>query len=225
MSQESHDFMSANQLRRLPVYLLLDCSGSMTGEPITAMNEGVAMIYRELMKDPQAVEVVYISIITFGSRADQYQLTPLDQFRPPALSASGSTAMGDALRILVQSIEQDLVLNTPTQLGDYRPIVFLLTDGSPTDNYRDAVQRLHNLRGSRKPTIVALGFGSGVDTSMLHEVTENVFLMQNFNGNTIKQFFQWLSGSIRQTSQAAGSGSNQTLMPPTSIPGIIYSPN
>ena len=111
MSQDSHDFMRANQLRHLPVYLLLDCSGSMSGDPITAVNEGVTMIRRELVNDPQALETVYISIITFSSRADQYQLTPIDQFRPPILSAGGSTAMGEAFRILVQSIEQDLVLN------------------------------------------------------------------------------------------------------------------
>ena len=123
-------FMTSGQVRRLPVYFLLDCSGSMSGDPITAVNEGVTMIHRELLNDPRALETVYISIITFSSRADQYQLTPIDQFRPPILSAGGSTAMGEAFRILVQSIEQDLVLNNPpTQHGDYRPLVFLLTDG------------------------------------------------------------------------------------------------
>src|SRR5207245_9375146 len=94
-------FTTSNQLRRLPVYFLLDCSGSMSGDPITAVNEGVTMIHRELVNDPQALETVYISIITFSSRADQYQLTPIDQFRPPILSAGGSTALCDAFRILV----------------------------------------------------------------------------------------------------------------------------
>jgi len=225
MSQGNNDFMSAEQLRRLPVYLLLDCSGSMSGDPITAVNEGVSMIHSELKNDPQALETVYISIITFASRADQYQLTQLEQFQPPILSASGSTAMGEAFRILVQSIEQDLKLNTPKQHGDYRPLVFLLTDGAPTDNYSDAVQKLHDLRGSRKPTIVALGCGSGVDTSMLHKVTEHVYLMHNVTPQNLRNYFQWISGSIMQTSRAAGSGSNQTLTPPTSVPGITYNPN
>ena len=226
MSQDSHDFMRANQLRHLPVYLLLDCSGSMSGDPITAVNEGVTMIRRELVNDPQALETVYISIITFSSRADQYQLTPIDQFRPPILSAGGSTAMGEAFRILVQSIEQDLVLNQPpAQHGNYRPLVFLLTDGEPTDNYRDAVQKLQTLRGSRKPTIIALGCGSGVNTTMLHEVTENVYLMRNVTPQNLRNCFQWISSCIIQTAQAAASGSSQTLMPPTSVPGITYSPN
>ena len=219
-------FMSSGYIRRLPVYLLLDCSGSMAGDPIIAVAEGVGMIHRLLVADPQALETVYISVICFSSRADQYQLTGLDQFQPPPLTANGSTAMGEALRILVQSIEDDLVLNTPTQHGDYRPLVFLLTDGEPTDKYREPLRRLKVLRGSQKPTIVALGCGSGVNSAMLHEVTDNVFLMHTVTPEAIRAFFKWISGSIAQTSRALGSNSEQTTMLASPmIPGISYSPN
>jgi uncharacterized protein YegL len=174
------------------------------------------MIYRMLMSDPQALETVHMSVIRFSNQADQYVLTPIDQFQPPTLSASGSTAMGAALGLLVQSIEQDLILNTPTQHGDFRPLVFLLTDGEPTDNYRNAIKLLKGLRGSRKPTIVALGCGSGVNKTMLHEVTDNVYLMQAVSPENIRAFFKWMSGSIIQTSHAAGSNTEPAtlLMPP-----------
>lgn len=219
-------FLTSSQLRRLPVYLLLDCSSSMMGDPITAVNEGVTMLHRELSNDPRALETVFISIITFATRADQYKLTSLAQFQPPTLVANGSTPMGEAFKLLAQSIEQDLIQNTPTQHGDYRPLVFLLTDGEPTDSYRDAIQKLHSLHSSRKPTIVALGCGSQVNTAMLHEVTENVFLMHNVTAASIRQYFQWISGSIAQASQSVGSSANQqtVITPPTSIPGINYSP-
>lgn len=210
-------FMGEGYTRRLPVYLLLDCSGSMAGNPIIAVNEGLGMIYRLLMADPQALETVHISIIRFASHADQYPLTPLDQFQPPQLSASGSTAMGAALDLLAQSIEQDLILNTSTQHGDYRPLVFLLTDGEPTDNFRNALQRLKALRGSRTPTFVTLGCGSSINTSTLHELTENVFLMHTVTPEAIKAFFRWMSGSIIQTSRAAGNDNTQpatVLAPP-----------
>ncbi len=220
-------FMSSGYTRRLPVYLLLDCSGSMAGDRIIAVNEGLGMIYRLLMADPQALETVHMSVICFSSKVDQYPLVPLDLFQPPSLTATGATAMGGAFQMLVQSIEQDLILNSPTQHGDYRPLVFLLTDGEPTDSYRDPLQRLKSLRGSRTPTIIALGCGTGVNTAMLHEVTENVFLMHTVNPEAIKAFFRWISGSISSTSRAIGSGSadQTTVMAPPMIPGISYSPN
>jgi uncharacterized protein YegL len=199
-------FMTNEYTRRLPVYLLLDCSGSMAGDPIIAVNEGLWMIYQLLLADPQALETVYISVIRFSDYADQYDLTPIDQFQPPTLSASGATAMGAALRLLIQSIEQDLLVNTPTRHGDYRPLVFLLTDGAPTDNYRDAIQKLKSLQGSQKPTIVALGCGNSVNKAMLHELTNDVFLMHMASPENIKGFFRWMSGSIIQTSHAAGTG-------------------
>jgi uncharacterized protein YegL len=219
-------FMGEGYVRRLPVYLLLDCSSSMSGDPIIAVNEGLRMIDRLLKADPQAVDTVYISIITFASSANQYPLTELPRFQPPTVSANGSTAMGDAFRLLVQSIEQDLVLNTATQHGDYRPLVFLLTDGAPTDNYRDPLNKLRGLRGSRTPTIVALGCGSGVNAAMLHEVTPNVFMMHTVTPEAIKAFFQWISGSISQTSHSVGgsSGTQPVAMQPPTIPGITYVP-
>ena len=167
------------------------------------------------MADPQALETVHISVICFSDHADQYGLTPIDKFQPPALTASGTTAMGAALRLLIQSIEQDLLLNTPVQHGDFRPLVFLLTDGAPTDAYRNEIQKLKSLRGSQKPTIVALGCGTAVNQAMLHEVTDNVFLMQTITSEKIKAFFKWISGSIIQTSHAAGSDLEPTIyMPP-----------
>ncbi len=220
-------FMNEGYLRRLPVYLLLDTSSSMAGDPITALNEGLGMIQRELMNDPQAVETVYISVISFAEHADQYPLAPLDEFMPPMLQANGRTAMGEAFDLLARSIEDDLILNTPTQHGDYRPLVFLLTDGEPTDDYRTPFSRIRALRGSRRPTIIALGCGNAVNEKMLHEVADNVFLMQTMAPQTLKSFFQWISGSVAGASHAVGGGGTEraaTIEAPTSISGITYSP-
>lgn len=208
--------------RKLPVYLLLDCSGSMAGEPIVAVNEGLGQIYRLLSADPQAVETAYLSVIQFGERADQSDLVPVDQFVPPQLDANGRTAMGAAFHLLVESITNDLVLNDPDKgiHGDYRPLVFLLTDGRPTDNYRDEIPRLQALRGSRRPVIVALGCGPDVDPAMLAQVTDNVFLMHNMSPEAIKGFFKWMSGSIAKTSKAVAGGTAADLVAPA-VPGII----
>jgi len=200
------DFEGGNA-RRLPVYLLLDCSTSMQGNAIMAVNEGLNMIYRQLMNDLRAQDTVYISLIRFASQAMQDPLTPLLQFQPTILSANGNTALGAAIQLLVQSIREDLRVNTKERHGDYRPLAFLLTDGEPTDHYKDAVYQLHQLRGSQKPTVIALGCGNHVKESTLREIAEpgNVFLMHNVSDAAIKSFFQWMSGSIIQTANANGS--------------------
>ena len=189
-------FMGSGYFRRLPVYLLLDCSGSMAGDPITAVHEGMNMIHRLLMDDPQALETVYISVIKFGDNAKQYRLVALDRFVPPALEADGKKSMGAALHLLADSIEQDLIFRSSVQRGDYCPLVFLLTDGEPTDNYRRAMSRLKQLSGIRKPTIIALGCGNSVNTEVLNEITGHVFLMHTVSPEQIKSFFKWISGTI-----------------------------
>ncbi len=185
-------------IRRLPIYILVDCSQSLAGNAIIAMREGICMIQLLLMADRQARETVYISVIYYSNYVNQTRLVPIDEFILPTLVA-GSTSgrsLGSALYVLVESIQQDLVLNTPTHHGDYRPLVFLLTDGAPTDNYQDAIEKLQLLRGSQKPTIIALGCGDAVNKTMLRELTENVFLMHTANPENIKGFFRWMSGSI-----------------------------
>ena len=221
-------FMGEANLRRLPVYLLLDCSGSMAGDPIIAVNEGLGTLYRELINNPRAVETAWLGVITFSGQASKYPLVPIDQFTPPQLNASGGTPMGGAFRALADSIQNDLKPNSGSVKGDYAPLVFLLTDGEPTDEWRGQLARLKAFRDNQRPLIVALGCGGGVNEAMLHEVTENVFLMHNTDAATLRSFFKWVSGSIARVSQAvsgAGAQSNMGITPPTNIPGITYSPS
>jgi uncharacterized protein YegL len=220
-------FLTANQIRRLPVYLLLDCSTSMENEPIQAVNDGLRLIHEELLKEPRAVETVWLCIIAFASNAEV--LFPLEKavrYVPQTVYANGWTAMGAAFNLLADSIEKDLRPNTQERRGDFRPIVYLLTDGKPTDKYEDAVKRLHNLKENKVPMIIALGCGPDADLGMLHQVTTNVFKMEFVSGDTIKKFFQWISGSITQTARAISSNAGQAtrLNDPTDIPGIYYDP-
>ena len=77
--------------RRLPIYLLLDCSGSMAGAPIQAVQRGVEMFAREVRQDHYAAATVHVGIITFASTAQMVTngLVPIGQFQPPQLSAGG----------------------------------------------------------------------------------------------------------------------------------------
>ena len=210
-------------LRRLPVYLLLDCSGSMSGVKIQQVNTGVQLLYQELNNDPRCADTVYISIIPFASSAYQMDLVPITQFAPPQLAASGSTALGSALSLLNQSLDNDLIANQPGKKGDYKPMVFLLTDGQPTDTWDQEAARLKSRTTNKAGTIVALAIGHDADVGMLKQITENVLKMENVTGDAIRAFFQWVSASVQTASRTVAQGGNaQNVQAPPLPPGIQF---
>ena len=199
--------------RRLPVYLLLDCSGSMMGEPIEAVKQGVKALLSELRGDPQALETAYLSVITFDSSARQ--ITPLTEFKEPEISAGGATALGGALNVLIDCVNNEVRKSTETQKGDWRPLVFILTDGSPTDieAFNQAAQKIKSLKVAN---IIACAAGSNANTSYLKQITESVLMMNTLSAGDMAQFFAWVSGSIKMSSKSldAKPGSAIELPPP-----------
>ena len=200
--------------RRLPVYLLLDVSGSMEGDPIEAVRQGVKALLSELRSDPQALETAYLSVITFNSSARQVcPLTELMLFEEPVINAGGATALGAALSLLSECIRTEVRKSTETQKGDWKPLVFLLTDGAPTDDWRSAAQELKSLRPAN---IIACAAGSCADTAVLKEITECVLLMNTLSAGDLAQFFAWVSSSVKMSSKSldAKPGTNIELPPP-----------
>ncbi len=206
-------------VRRLPIYLLLDTSGSMAGAPIEAVNQGVTLLYNELMNDPSAIETCYIAVITFSSDAKiTVPMTELTKFTPPRLQAGGTTALGDALRLLNSSLDKDIRANSPTQKGDYKPLVFLMTDGQPTDSWERPADEIKLRTKQKVASIIALGCGGGVDVNTLKRITEIVLLMDTVTPDQITQYFKWVSQSVSKASvavQAApGAGEARADLPP-----------
>ncbi len=190
--------MSESQGRRLPIYLVLDCSGSMAGEPIEAVRSGIKQLLSDLRTDPQALETAYLSVITFASDAQQVSpLTELITFQEPNLDANGSTAIGAALKLLEQCIDREVQKSSSTQKGDWRPLVFIMTDGQPTDSWEAAADRI---KQKKVGNIIGCAAGSGADPSMLKRVTEIVVSLSNVQPDTLKAFFRWVSSSIKTTS-------------------------
>jgi uncharacterized protein YegL len=213
------DFGSSD-VRRMPVYLLLDVSGSMSGAPVMAVEQGVQLLHNELMNQPQAVEMVYLSVITFASTSTQVvPLTPITSFTPPPLTAGGGTAMGAAMRELGRALDREIVPTTAAKKGDYKPLVFLLTDGEPTDTWEPELNALKSRREKKVGTIIALGCGDGVNQTVLRRITENVLLMTDVTPDNLKAFFKWVSASVTTASKSAAApagGEGATLPPPPS---------
>jgi uncharacterized protein YegL len=190
--------MSEFSGRRLPVYLLLDCSGSMSGEPIEAVRQGVKALLMDLRSDPQAIETAYLSVIKFDSSAQQLvPLTELMAFSEPSLDASGTTALGEGLKLLEQCIDREVNKTTANSKGDWKPLVFLMTDGQPTDSWESAADRI---KQKRVGNIIACAAGSGADSSMLKRITETVVELNTVQPDALKAFFKWVSSSIKTTS-------------------------
>lgn len=185
-------------MRRLPVYLLLDTSGSMSGEPIEAVKNGVQVMISSLRQNPQAIETAYLSVITFDSVAQQIiPLTDLASFQMVDLKATGVTALGEALILVSNRIENEVAKTTTEQKGDWKPLVFIMTDGVPTDDW---LPGLAEFKKQKVAFTVACAAGSGADTAVLKQITENVVSLDTADSASIGKFFQWVTASIGVTS-------------------------
>lgn len=204
--------------RRLPVYLLLDCSESMAGPAIEEVSRGVDTMLTELQQNPHALETVWLSVITFSRTAKQIlPLTDIVDFRPPRLSVRTGTAMGAALRVLMRSIQRDVVNTTATMKGDYRPLVFLFSDGQPTDEWASVADQIKSQTKPRIANIYALGCGPDVDTEILRRITDIVLMMKNFSREGWQKVFVWLSASVGTVSQALERGQEGETL---NLPGL-----
>ncbi|NLR77424.1 vWA domain-containing protein [Chitinophaga eiseniae] len=181
-------------MRRLPVYLLLDTSGSMSGEPIEAVKNGVQVMISSLRQNPQAIETAFISVITFDSTARQaVPLTDLSSFQVPDIRASGTTAMGEALQLLASCIDREVAQTTTERKGDWKPLVFIMTDGIPTDNWQSG---LAAYKQRKTAYTVACAAGNGADSAVLKQVTDNVVRLDTADSHSISKFFAWVTASI-----------------------------
>lgn len=185
-------------MRRLPVYLLLDTSGSMTGEPIEAVKNGVQMMMHSLRQNPQAIETAYVSIITFSSEAKQIiPLTDLASFQMVDIKASGLTSLGAALNLLAERLQTEVTKTTLEQKGDWKPMTFIMTDGNPTDDWLPGLSKLNSIN---KGLIIGCAAGSAADDNILKQITEYVVRLDNADSESIAKFFQWVTASISTSS-------------------------
>lgn len=212
--------------RRLPIYLLLDVSGSMCGAPIEAVNNGLKDLEAALKSDPHALESAYVSIIAFESDTQQIiPLTEAGKFGAPVLDASGGTSLGKALNFLGQCLDREVQPKSSDHPGDWKPLIFLMTDGEPTDEWEGPARDFKNRTATRPANLIAIGCGPHVNTSTLRQLSETVLMMQDMSPEKIKALFQWISQSAKVASRSAsqqaatGAASGGADLPPPP-PGI-----
>jgi uncharacterized protein YegL len=203
-------------MRRLPVYFLLDTSGSMYGEPIQALNNALIGMLNALRSDAQALDSLWLSMITFDREVKELMpLTELALFQLPEITCpqSGPTHTGKALELLFEKTKKDIIKGTENQKGDWKPLLFIFTDGKPNDLmlYREMIPKIKSLNFG---AIVCCAAGPMADDSLLKELTPDVVHLDNADSTTLKQFFKWVSETIEQGNKSQGTGESVALPPP-----------
>ncbi|EHA4538720.1 VWA domain-containing protein [Escherichia coli] len=177
------DFAS-NPEPRCPCILLLDVSGSMSGRPINELNAGLVTFRDELLADPLALKRVELGIVTFGPVHVEQPFTSAANFFPPILFAQGDTPMGAAITKALDMVEERKREYRANGISYYRPWIFLITDGAPTDEWQAAANKVFQ----------------GADMKTLAQISVRQPLP--LQGLQFRELFSWLSSSLRSVSRS-----------------------
>ena len=189
-------------MRRLPIYFVIDVSESMVGEPIEQVQKGMRDIIQELRTDPYALETAWASVIAYAGKAQTLTpLTELFKFYPPVIPIGGGTSLGAALDYLMRDIDTNIVKTTAEQKGDWKPIIFLFTDGTPTDDPTKAIQRWNEKYRSRTQMVV-ISIGDNIDPLLFGQLTGEIIRFNPSDSLSYKYFFKWMTDSIKTTSMS-----------------------
>lgn len=198
ISFETNDFAS-NPEPRCPCVLLLDVSGSMGGLPISELNAGLTLFKDELAADALAMKRVEVAIVTFGPTKVEMPFTSASTFYPPTLNAQGDTPMGGAIMQALDLVRERKNEYKANGIAYYRPWVFLITDGGPTDAWQSAADAVREGEASKAFAFFAIGVkGANMDT--LSQISVRTPL--TLDGLKFRELFSWLSSSLRSVSQS-----------------------
>ena len=204
------DFVVATA-RPLPVLVLADTSGSMSGDKIRVLNQALAEMIRSFAEESRLRAEIQVGVITFGGTVNAYlPLTPAHQISAmPTLTAEGATPMGGAITQATQWVEDKTLM--PSRA--YRPVLILLSDGAPTDEWETPLKALDTSDRGKKAARFAMAIGADADATMLKAFAKDpeAPLFQSHEARDIRRFFRAVTMSVTAASRSANPGQNTPL--------------
>ena len=195
---------------RCPCLLLLDTSESMEGSPINELNRGLSVFRQTLANDPLAMKRVEIGLVTFGPVQLVSDFQTPDQFAPPVLTGAGDTPMGAAIAGGLEMVRQRKQAYKANGIPYYRPWIFMITDGAPTDDWRAAAAMIKDGELAKGFSFFAVGV-QHADMDILRQIAVRTPL--KLAGLQFRDLFVWLSSSLSSVSRS-GVGQEVPLLPP-----------
>jgi uncharacterized protein YegL len=184
---------------RCPCLLLLDTSGSMRGNPISELNAGLITFKDELMADPMAAKRVEVAIVTFGPVRVATDFVTVDHFDPPTLTAEADTPMGAAIVQAVDMVRNRKQIYKTNGVGYYRPWIFMITDGGPTDQWQHAAELIREGEQSKAFQFYAVGVDGANFPTLAALCTREPLKLK---GLRFRDLFLWLSSSMASVSRS-----------------------
>jgi uncharacterized protein YegL len=204
--------LAENPEQRCPCVLLLDTSGSMAGEPIAQLNEGLRSLQEELAADSLARKRVELALVTFGPVKLESDFVTAENFTPPTLHASGDTPMGSAIKLAIEMVarRKDTIRNHLGPTMCLRPWIFLVTDGGPTDEWQTAASKVHEGDNDQKKAFSFWAVGvQSANMQVLSQISKRPPV--TLDGLRFRDMFVWLSSSL--SGVAKSQPGTQLLLP------------
>lgn len=213
----------AREPRALPIFILADTSGSMSGEKINELN----LALREMQNSLNTIDDIrgkfQICVISFGGDVKVEQpLADISEISIPELYASGLTPMGEAFEQVKEMIEDREIVSSRS----YAPTIVLISDGQPTDcpeyvynskKYDDweALANLHSGDRTSKSQKLALGIGADADYDMLKKFVNNpeIPVIKAKDATGIASFFKWVTMSTVARMNSVNPNVTSTVAP------------
>ncbi len=190
-----------NPENRCPVILLLDTSSSMAGQPIQELGRGVRVFKEDVQRDTKAALSVEVAIVTFGPVRLVQDFVTIDQLTPPELVADGYTPMGEAINYAIDLLEGRKEIYKANGIQYYRPWIFMITDGAPTDSWQMAAERVRLGEADRKFCFFTVAV-EGADMKTLAQITPPERPPALLDGLNFQPLFVWLSTSMKRVSSS-----------------------